>query len=136
MKIPLKLYKKIIDVLPIFCVDVVIKYKGKVLLVKRKNAPAKGKWWLPGGRIFKGETIEKAAKRKMKEELGINIKIIKSLGYFEKHFKENEFNLKSGIHTISIVILAEPLSLNIKLDRQSDDWCFSKSLPKELIIKN
>lgn len=136
MKIPLKLYKKIVDILPILCVDIVVKHKGKNLLVKRRREPAKGKWWVPGGRVLKGETIERAAKRKMKEEAGINIKIIKLLGYYEKHFKENEFGLKSGIHAVSIVVLAEPLSLNIKLDGQSSDWCFSATLPKDFKIKN
>lgn len=135
MKIPFKLYKKIIDLLPILCVDVIISYKGKFLLVKRKNEPAKGRWWLPGGRVSKGETIEKAVKRKIKEELGINVKILKTLGYYEKHFKENEFGLKSGIHVLSIVFLASPLSLKIKLDNQSAGWRFSKKLPKALKIK-
>jgi colanic acid biosynthesis protein WcaH len=134
--IPLKSYKKIVDVIPILCVDIVVRHKGKFLLVKRNNEPLKGEWWVPGGRLLKGETIENAAKRKMKEETGINIKIIKPLGYFEEHFKKNKFGLKSGIHTLSIVILAEPLSLNIKLDEQSSDWKFEKTLPKDFIIKS
>jgi colanic acid biosynthesis protein WcaH len=135
MKIPLKLYKKIVDVFPILCVDIVVEHKERFLLVKRKKEPAKGRWWVPGGRVFKGETIEKAVKRKIKEELGINVKILKALGYYEKHFKENEFGLKSGIHTVSIVVLVKPLSLNIKLNKQSDDWRFSKTIPKDFKIK-
>lgn len=135
-KIPLVLYKKIVGVLPILCVDIVLEHKGKFILVKRKNEPVKGQWWVPGGRVLKGEMIEKAAKRKIKEELGINIKFIKPLGYYEKHFKENEFGQPSGVHTLSIVILAKPLSLDVKLDEQSADWQFFDNLPKSFKIKS
>lgn len=134
-KLPFEFYKKIVASLPILCVDGVLVDKGKFLLIKRKNQPQKGKWWVPGGRVLKGERMEKALKRKVKEELGINIKILKPLGYYEEFCKENEFRLKSGIHTLSIVFLAKLLSLNIKLDNQSSAWRFSKNLPKDFKIK-
>ena len=133
-KIPFKLYKRIIDLLPILCVDAAVLHKGKYILVKRKNEPVKGGWWVPGGRVLKGETMEEAVIRKTKEELGIKVKIIKPLGYFEHYFRENEFGVKSGIHQVSIVFLVKPLSLNIKLDEQSGTWEFSKNLPKTFKI--
>ena len=46
-------YKAIVEAVPICCVDLIIKSKGKILLVKRKNEPLKGEFWLPGGRIYK-----------------------------------------------------------------------------------
>ena len=52
--IPWKLYKQIIGNVPIACVDVAIVAKGSVLLVRRKDHPAKGEWWLPGGRASLG----------------------------------------------------------------------------------
>jgi colanic acid biosynthesis protein WcaH len=134
-EIPTDFYSKIVDTIPIPCVDVVIKDKGKFLLVKREREPLKGRWWVPGGRVLKGEAITTAVKRKMKEELGINVKVLEPLGYYEKHFKKNEFGLESGIHTVSIVVLAKPLSSKIKLDNQSSAWRFSKSLPRDFKIK-
>jgi colanic acid biosynthesis protein WcaH len=135
MKLPIEFYKKIVDVLPILCVDAVIVDKSKFLLIKRKQKPRKGKWWVPGGRVLKGETAEVALKRKVREEIGINVKVLMPLGYYEEHFKENEFGLKSGIHTLSIVFLATPLSLDIKLNNESSAWRFSKNLPKSFKIK-
>lgn len=134
-EIPTDFYSKIVDTIPILCVDVLIKDKDKFLFVKREREPLKGRWWVPGGRVLKGETITAAAKRKMKEELGINVKVLEPLGYYEKHFKENEFWLESGIHTVSIVVSAKPLSSKIKLDNQSSAWKFSKSLPRDFKIK-
>lgn len=135
-EISFDLYKKILDVIPILCVDIIIKHRGKFLLVKRLNEPAKGLWWPPGGRVLKGETIEDAAKRKIKEELGIKSRIVKALGYYEGFFKESAFGLKSGTHSLSIVVLAETISFDIKLDKQSGSWEFLKNLPKEFKIKN
>ena len=133
--IPTDFYRKIVDVIPILCVDVVIRDKDRFLLVKRANEPVRGRWWVPGGRVLKGETITTAAKRKMKEELGINVKLLEPLGYYEKHFKKNEFGLESGIHTVSIVVLAKLLSSKVKLDNQSSAWRFSKSLPRDFKVK-
>lgn len=134
-EIPTDFYSKIVDTIPILCVDVLIKDKDGFLLVKREREPLKGRWWVPGGRVLKGEAMTVAVKRKMKEELGINIKILETLGYYEKHFKKNEFGLESGVHTVSIVFSAKPLSSKIKLDSQSSAWKFSKILPRDFKIK-
>lgn len=49
---------------------------GKILLVKEPetNAWMPGKWGLPGGKPIKEESIGDAFKRKMKEELGLELK--------------------------------------------------------------
>ena len=49
------------------------------LLGKRKNPPSQGQWFVPGGRQFKGETLEEAATRQLKE-LGITGKLFPLLG--------------------------------------------------------
>jgi len=133
-KIPIEEYKNIVDKIPIVCVDgIIINKKKEFLLIKRKNPPLKNKWWIPGGRIYKGETLEKGFIRKMKEELGINVKIILSLGYYEEHFTDNPFDLNSGVHTISIVFLALYRKGKIRVDNQSYSWKWSKKLPSELL---
>lgn len=66
------LYKTILSCLPIACVDVAVMSHGGVLLVKRGDMPAKGEWWLPGGRVHKGEMMRDAAVRKAREEVGLD----------------------------------------------------------------
>src|SRR3989339_1730756 len=113
-----KLYKKIQEVLPICCVDVVILNKNKeFLLLKRKNEPAKDQWWVPGGRIKKGEKTEKAVLRKVKEETGLNIKIKKMLGVKETIFKKGFFG--NSVHTLNIIFLAKAKSNKVKMDFQN-----------------
>ena len=57
--IALDKYTKIIEDLPIYCVDIIIKNdQEEYLLIKRNNEPKKGEWWVIGGRVLKGETTK------------------------------------------------------------------------------
>ena len=71
MKITDKYLLEIIKATPLVSIDLVIRNPtGKVLLGKRINRPAKGYWFVPGGRIIKNETIGHALKRIFKAEVG------------------------------------------------------------------
>lgn len=65
------LYQSILANIPIVCVDVAIIKSNQVLLVRRNREPAKGEWWLPGGRLYKNESLSACAVRKAQEETGI-----------------------------------------------------------------
>ncbi|MDP3056999.1 MAG: class I tRNA ligase family protein [bacterium] len=59
---------------------VVVNEKGEILLGKRIKT---GQWTLPGGKVEKGETYEETIVRETKEETGIDIEIVKTLGLAE-----------------------------------------------------
>ena len=52
-------------------VSVALKHGETLLLVKRANEPAKDQWAFPGGRVERGEKLEAAARRELKEETGM-----------------------------------------------------------------
>ncbi len=117
-KIPLKLYKKIISLIPICCVDALLKDGNKFFLFKRAYEPAKNEWWLIGGRILKGESLKNAVIRKVKEEIGIDVKISKILGVYETFFPVSRFEANKrriSTHTISVCFVVEPIKKNFKL---------------------
>ena len=58
---------------PIAGVGVVVFRNEEVLLVKRKKAPYKGHWSIPGGKQRLGETVTKAARRELMEETGVEV---------------------------------------------------------------
>lgn len=64
-------YARAVSELVLPCVDVAVSTPAGVPLVLRKNEPAKGKWWFPGGRVRFGESMAAAACRKLFEEVGI-----------------------------------------------------------------
>ena len=132
--IPKELYQQILENMPICCVDLVIVHQGKVLLGLRKDEPLKDGWCVPGGRVLKNERLEQAVRRKAKEEVGLEIEIIKKIGSYELFFDKGPLPLKTGIHDIAIVFLVKPKDKNpvIKLeshqskyqwfDRIDDSW--------------
>jgi len=128
--IHIDLYKKIIKLLPIVCVDVIIKNSdGKFLLVKRKNNPLMGQFWLVGGRIEQMEKAQDAAKRKIMEEVGLEVEDLVFEGCYEDNFDKNAFD-DVPYHTISLIFSCiKDDSIDIKLDNQSSDWVWSEKLP-------
>lgn len=58
---------------PVVGVGAVVVHEGKILLEKRKNAPGKGKWSIPGGLVELGESAEQAVGREVKEETGLEV---------------------------------------------------------------
>ncbi|WP_034890853.1 (deoxy)nucleoside triphosphate pyrophosphohydrolase [Gillisia sp. Hel_I_29] len=54
--------------------------KNKVLCAQRSEKMSLPlKWEFPGGKLEKGETLEDCLKREIKEELGLNVKILQRL---------------------------------------------------------
>lgn len=125
------------EALPILCVDVVLRNpRGKYLLVKRANAPKKDQWWVVGGRVLKGETLEEAVVRKVKEETGITVTSLLHIGYFETVADTNPFDLPFPYHAVSVVFEAAIGSAEqVVLDDQSAAWSFADALPSDFTVR-
>ena len=133
MRLPFEEYRKVLSSVPIVCVDcVVLNDRGEVLLVKRKNEPLKDEFWVPGGRVHKGERLTNAVHRKMREELGVDVEIIENLGFFEEFFEKTAENADGGVHSISFVYLVKPKSQDFSLDDQSAEWAWFATIPARL----
>lgn len=62
---------------------------NKILLIKRNTHPFIGFWALPGGRMDPGETIDQTVIREVKEETGLDVKIVRVVGeYVERGARE------------------------------------------------
>lgn len=127
MWIPTEEYTKIKKSFPIPCVDLIVKNeKGEILLIKRKNEPAKNEWWFPGGRIMFGETRKDAAIRKLKEECGIIANSPVEWKTFDVFLQDNEEHYTS--HATSTFFIFNVHQSQVKLDAQSSGfaWKISK----------
>lgn len=126
-------YKKILECIPICCVDVVICHCNKILLVNRNTEPAKNEWWFPGGRVYKNERLEEAAIRKAYEEVGIKVQIVKMIGIYETMFNKGPFDdLKNGVHTINICFLVKLENFKMKIDDTSSDYRWIDKIEENL----
>jgi colanic acid biosynthesis protein WcaH len=106
-------FAEVIRNAPLVSIDLIVRDKsGRVLLGKRKNSPAKRFWFVPGGRIYKGEELMTARRRVIKEELGLEAdhQEVVFLGVFDHIYTDNVFEDPSyGTH---FVVLAHQLTLS------------------------
>lgn len=84
MIIPEKMYSQIVLLMPIPCVDIIVEdSRGKILLIRRVDEPAKGQWWFPGGRVHYLEMRRQAAIRKLREECGLEACQLAEVGTYD-----------------------------------------------------
>ena len=132
-------YKKIIQKIPILCVDIILRHKDKVLLIKRSDEPCKGIYWPIGGRVHKGESVDAAARRKILEEIGIEYKgALIPIGFYEDNYTESAFEEKTEYSSFSLVFVGDlnkEAKTKVKLDSTSDDFGYFDTLPKRFVVK-
>jgi ADP-ribose pyrophosphatase YjhB (NUDIX family) len=74
---------------------------GKILLMRRLNAPEAGHWGIAGGKIDLYETAPQAAAREIAEELGVAVVADRLLCFVD------QIDRQAGTHWVSPVYLAE-----------------------------
>jgi len=121
-------FHEIFSQVPRLCVEVVIQNENGILLTKREIEPSKGMWHFPGGGIIFGEILEETVKRIAKEELNLDVEIIKFLGTIEFPEKEETFG-----HPISLAYLVKVNSGEIKLNWQASEFDFFKEIPENTL---
>jgi NAD+ diphosphatase len=61
-------------------VAAILEYGEQIVLIKRSKEPGKGKLDLPGGFVDPDESAEEAVRREIKEELDMDLGVLKYLG--------------------------------------------------------
>lgn len=86
---------------PVPAVGVVCLKGDEVLLIRRGTPPRLGEWSLPGGRIEPGERAIDAALRELREETGVEARILGLIDVVDGIFPE------AGRHYVLIDYVAE-----------------------------
>ncbi|MEB3884663.1 NUDIX hydrolase [Lyngbya sp. CCY1209] len=83
-------------------VDIIIELIDRparpIILIERKNPPHG--WAIPGGFVDYGESVETAAGREAKEEIGLDVTLV------EQFYVYSDPNRDPRQHTLSVVFLA------------------------------
>ena len=121
--LPLDIFMQVVKHTPLISIDLLIyNDNNDVLLGWRTNLPAKDFWFVPGGRIFKNESIREAFSRIARCETGINLNTEQAVfhGVYEHIYPNENFADEAGFGTHYIV-----LAFEVKLSGESI------SLPRE-----
>ncbi len=120
-------FSTVIKSSPLVSIDLlVIKPNGQALLGQRLNRPAKGFWFVPGGRILKNESLASAFKRLTLDELGTEFAIEQATlqGPYDHFYNDNVLGEEFSTHYVAIsyvIKLTQPLS-NLPMDVQHNGY--------------
>lgn len=123
-------FKTIYSQVPRLCVDLVIRDTEGMLLSLRKIPPHQGQWHLPGGTVFFKEPIYDSVMRIAEDELGVEIRKSKFLGYIEFLHQDDYDGFD---HPISLVFLCTPRAANYRTNNQAEEIKFFKTLPDKMV---
>ena len=125
-------YRKIINSMPIFCIDFLITWEKQYLLLQRKEEPLKNDYWVVGGRLLFKETIKDAAKRIQEREIGRYFSKFKEIGFSNYFFPSKQGS--KATHTPAILYkISVSKKFDPIVDRQHNNFIWSNKVPKELI---
>lgn len=131
-----KEYKLVVKKTPIPTINLVIlqtiKKGWEILLLVRKTGYAKGSWCMIGGRVWIGETLEKAIRRHA-SDLGIKVRIISPFDPNFPSFIDDRKNQDKTKHPISLIYPAEIISGQVRKEGEEYKgfkWFPIDSLPK------
>jgi len=100
--IPEETFGACIDALPQVCVEVLLERDGEVLVARRTNEPARGAWFWPGGRLYKGEELDAAARRIGREELGVDVDLVDRVGVYSHFWDISSVAGADSRHTVNV----------------------------------
>lgn len=126
--------------------------KLKIMLIKRKGHPDKGKWALPGGFSNPNETLYNTAKRELAEETGVNGIHVELLNVYDKPKRDkrgwvisvayiaivNEKYLEKrkasdDAEDVKLFTIEEALNLNLAFDHRDIILDAKKIIDKKII---
>ncbi len=99
-----------------------------VLLIKRKYAPFKGNWAIPGGFVLDDESLEEAVERELLEETGVKINYLEQLYTFGKPNRDPRRRVISVAY-FGLVKSKQFEKLKASTDAEEAKWFNIKELP-------
>jgi len=134
MLLPDAEFSNVIKHTPLVSIDLILADStGAILMGWRENEPAKNMWFVPGGRIRKGETIANAFERVVRTETGLQKSIGQGRfgGVYEHFYSTNCFESEGfGTHYLVLAYLLQfDVRPTIRPDGQHSkvDWLVPSS---------
>lgn len=130
----------VVRMTPLVSIDLIATdERGRVLVGERRNRPARGFWFVPGGRIRKDESLDAAFARIVDDELGIAGMARASArfaGVFEHRYPNDNFAGAADVSTHYIVLAhAFALAGDARLECFAQHSRYAWLSPDELLAR-
>ena len=88
---------------------------GRALLIRRGSEPLRGQWSIPGGTLELGESLQEGVARELREETGLQVRVLELIEVFDRIFPANENHERAGetrprFHFVIVDYLCERIS--------------------------
>ena len=119
-------FDDVVRLTPLVAIDVIVRSPDRRMLVgRRRDAPAKAQFFTTGGRITKNETLAAAFRRISLAELGVELRIedARFVGVFEHFYPTNNHELAGfGTHYVVLAyeVTATETSLRLPEDQHGE----------------
>lgn len=134
-ELPLHEFAAAVAALPLVSLDwVITNPDGELLLGQRNNAPARGWWFTPGGRIRKNEALSLALERVAGDELGLAPALCERavgqarlMGAWDHFYPDSAFSPSVATHYVNLphwlaLSSAEVAQLRLPVGEQHSAW--------------
>lgn len=106
--LPADQFAQACQALPLVSIDLVLTDEAdRLLLGLRRNAPARGWWFTPGGRIRKNEPLAQARRRIAAEELGLPEAAVRRatlMGAWDHFYPDSAFDAGISTHYVNLAL--------------------------------
>ena len=135
--LPDQAFVQAVSSLPLVSVDlVVVNPAGQLLLGLRRNAPARGWWFTPGGRVRKNESVADCLERVALSELGVPFDRLRAngeglnaksclMGVWDHFYEDSAFSAEVSTHYVNlphVLRLDQALDLDALPTEQHSSW--------------
>lgn len=88
---------------PRVAVDGIVLFEGKIVAIRRRNEPFRGMPALPGGFVELGETTEIAVVREVREETGLETRVVRLVGVFSNPERDPRGHVVAVVYDLALV---------------------------------
>lgn len=88
---------------PLLAVDGVVLVEGKLVAIRRRYDPFRDHYALPGGIVEYGESAEEAAVREVREETGLETRVVSLIGVYSRPDRDPRGHVVSAVYELESI---------------------------------
>ena len=93
-----------------------------IVLIKRGNPPRLGAWSLPGGAQDLGETVKEGIIREVKEETGLDVKVLEIIDVVDSINRDPDGRIKYHYTLVDACVIVTGGTLQASSDAMDAQW--------------